>query len=66
MSTTSDANIDRSKGPSSSSSSTAITKPISEFWRRCMTAVQQQRARCYILRRCLSMLLCWHAHRLRD
>ncbi|RWW73322.1 hypothetical protein BHE74_00018808 [Ensete ventricosum] len=34
--------------------------------RRCLTMVKQQRTRLYILRRCVSMLLCWHAHSLSD
>ncbi|CAL9091808.1 DVL family [Musa troglodytarum] len=34
--------------------------------RRCRTMVKQQRTRLYILRRCVSMLLCWHAHSLSD
>ncbi|KAL5980720.1 hypothetical protein ACLOJK_028629 [Asimina triloba] len=36
------------------------------FAKRCTTIVKQQRTRFYILRRCITMLLCWHAHAVRD
>lgn len=44
---------------SSSSSSRRIGK-------RCLLIAKQQRTRFYILRRCITMLLCWHAHAVRD
>ncbi|KQK07219.1 uncharacterized protein LOC100840918 [Brachypodium distachyon] len=34
--------------------------------RRCYTVLKQQRTRLYILRRCVSMLLCWNEHDLSD
>ncbi|CAL5096808.1 unnamed protein product [Urochloa decumbens] len=34
--------------------------------RRCYTVLKQQRTRLYILRRCVTMLLCWHEHDLSD
>ncbi|KAF8021583.1 hypothetical protein BT93_G1895 [Corymbia citriodora subsp. variegata] len=30
------------------------------FKRRCSRLVKEQRARFYILRRCVTMLICWH------
>lgn len=36
------------------------------FGKRCAWMARQQRARCYILRRCVAMLLCWRAHALSD
>jgi hypothetical protein len=30
--------------------------------RRCYSVLKQQRTRLYILRRCVTMLLCWHEH----
>ncbi|PWZ18504.1 hypothetical protein Zm00014a_024411 [Zea mays] len=34
--------------------------------RRCYAVLKQQRTRLYILRRCVTMLLCWHQHDLSD
>ncbi|PKA63435.1 hypothetical protein AXF42_Ash005330 [Apostasia shenzhenica] len=34
--------------------------------RRCAAMAKQQKTRFYILSRCISMLLCWHAHNLSD
>lgn len=51
--------------PKSSSSSRRMTKPA-ELRRRCYAVLKQQRTRLYILRRCVSMLLCWHEHDLSD
>ncbi|TKW25264.1 hypothetical protein SEVIR_3G107100v4 [Setaria viridis] len=34
--------------------------------RRCYAVLKQQRTRLYILRRCITMLLCWHEHDLSD
>ncbi|KAK2975365.1 hypothetical protein RJ640_012376 [Escallonia rubra] len=36
-----------------------------ELWRRCVEVVKQHKTRLYILRRCVSMLLCWRAHAIR-
>ncbi|KAG6578688.1 hypothetical protein SDJN02_21333, partial [Cucurbita argyrosperma subsp. argyrosperma] len=30
------------------------------FTRKCARLVEQQRARFYIMRRCVTMLICWH------
>nr|DAD30118.1 TPA_asm: hypothetical protein HUJ06_031586 [Nelumbo nucifera] len=51
---------------SSSSSSSSIGKASRRLGRRCMTMGKQQRTRFYILRRCITILLCWHAHAIRD
>ncbi|KAK8660551.1 hypothetical protein V6N13_051473 [Hibiscus sabdariffa] len=34
--------------------------------KRCLTMAKQQKGRFYILRRCVSMLLCWHLHSISD
>ncbi|MQM17412.1 hypothetical protein Taro_050383 [Colocasia esculenta] len=34
--------------------------------KKCLVMVKQQKTRFYILGRCVSMLLCWHAHSLSD
>ncbi|KAG0495986.1 hypothetical protein HPP92_000677 [Vanilla planifolia] len=47
-------------GPTSSSHRQAGMR------RRCAVMLKQQKTRCYILGRCVSMLLCWHAHNLSD
>ncbi|XP_033133913.1 uncharacterized protein LOC103833396 [Brassica rapa] len=36
------------------------------FGDRCLLMAKQQRTRLYILRRCVSMLLCWHDHSISD
>ncbi|XP_002863136.2 uncharacterized protein LOC9299212 [Arabidopsis lyrata subsp. lyrata] len=44
------------------------TKPNrkTSFGDRCLLMAKQQRTRLYILRRCVSMLLCWHDHSISD
>ncbi|TYG73126.1 hypothetical protein ES288_D04G075600v1 [Gossypium darwinii] len=42
------------KNPSSCSSKR------SAFTRKCARLVKEQRARFYIMRRCVTMLICWH------
>ncbi|KAB2595958.1 hypothetical protein D8674_031408 [Pyrus ussuriensis x Pyrus communis] len=37
-----------------------VREPCRSFGRRCSMLVKEQRARFYILRRCVTMLLCWH------
>ncbi|GMN51019.1 hypothetical protein TIFTF001_020184 [Ficus carica] len=37
-----------------------VLDPCRSFGRRCSLLVKEQRARFYILRRCITMLLCWH------
>nr|DAD26993.1 TPA_asm: hypothetical protein HUJ06_028461 [Nelumbo nucifera] len=36
------------------------------FRKQCLAMAKQQKTRFYIIGRCLSMLLCWHAHALPD
>ncbi|CDP03370.1 unnamed protein product [Coffea canephora] len=36
------------------------------FRKRCLMVMKQQKTRIYILRRCVTMLLCWHDHTLSD
>ncbi|MCL7041918.1 hypothetical protein MKW94_006402 [Papaver nudicaule] len=61
----------RTKLHSSSSSSTS-KKSIrrsyknSGFRKRLLWVLKQQKTRFYILRRCITMLLCWHEHALPD
>ncbi|CAN8307645.1 unnamed protein product [Cochlearia groenlandica] len=49
-------------------SNTSPTKPTlkTSFGDRCLLMAKQQRTRIYILRRCVSMLLCWHDHSIHD
>ncbi|OAY74542.1 hypothetical protein ACMD2_10702 [Ananas comosus] len=44
-----------------SCSTSAATKPrvSTTFSRRCASLIKEQRARFYIMRRCVTMLLCW-------
>ncbi|KAB2031540.1 hypothetical protein ERO13_A05G293900v2 [Gossypium hirsutum] len=37
-----------------------VANPCKTFGRRCSRLVKEQRARFYILRRCVTMLVCWH------
>ncbi|KAM0884764.1 hypothetical protein ACQ4PT_030779 [Festuca glaucescens] len=39
---------------------------VSGLRRRCHAVLKQQRTRLYILRRCVSMLLCWSDHDMSD
>jgi hypothetical protein len=39
---------------------------VSGLRRRCHAVLKQQRTRLYILRRCVSMLLCWSEHDMSD
>uniref|UniRef100_J3M4G9 ROTUNDIFOLIA like 8 n=1 Tax=Oryza brachyantha TaxID=4533 RepID=J3M4G9_ORYBR len=57
--------------PSTTSSSSELSESrrrtkAAELRRRCYGVLKQQRTRLYILRRCVSMLLCWHQHDLSD
>ncbi|KAH1101498.1 hypothetical protein AAZX31_13G126700 [Glycine max] len=36
--------------------------PCKSFGQKCSQLVKKQRAKFYILRRCVAMLLCWHEH----
>ncbi|MQM01135.1 hypothetical protein Taro_033884 [Colocasia esculenta] len=46
------------KGSASSSSRKGCS-----FTRRCASLVKEQRARFYIMRRCVTMLICWREYR---
>ncbi|PON68810.1 DEVIL-like protein [Trema orientale] len=47
-----------SQKPSSSSSSSSS----SSIGRKCSSLAKEQKARFYIMRRCVAMLVCWHKH----
>ncbi|KAI4383974.1 hypothetical protein MLD38_009751 [Melastoma candidum] len=49
-----------SRGRSSSSLAKGSKSRKCSFTRRCTRLVQEQRARFYIMRRCVTMLVCWH------
>ncbi|KAG0492150.1 hypothetical protein HPP92_005263 [Vanilla planifolia] len=40
--------------------------PSDSLGRRCLTMAKHQKTRFYIFRRCVFMLLCWHAHAVSD
>uniref|UniRef100_A0A7N0SW77 Uncharacterized protein n=1 Tax=Kalanchoe fedtschenkoi TaxID=63787 RepID=A0A7N0SW77_KALFE len=40
-----------------------VRGPCKSFGTRCNQLVKEQRARFYILRRCVTMLVCWHEYR---
>ncbi|KAL8538659.1 hypothetical protein ACS0TY_000610 [Phlomoides rotata] len=42
--------------------SSHVGDPMRSFRRRCGRLVKEQRARFYILRRCVIMLICWQDH----
>ncbi|CAN6471731.1 unnamed protein product [Victoria cruziana] len=52
----------RSASSSSSSSSASSSVKRSSFTRRCARLVKEQRARFYIMRRCVTMLVCWREY----
>ncbi|KAI4385664.1 hypothetical protein MLD38_003661 [Melastoma candidum] len=54
--------LSSSRGRSSTSSSLAKGSKSRKcsFTRRCTRLVREQRARFYIMRRCVTMLVCWH------
>ncbi|KAL0452831.1 UNVERIFIED_CONTAM: hypothetical protein Slati_1261200 [Sesamum latifolium] len=56
--------LSRRSRSSSSSSSTASNK--CSFTRKCAALVKEQRARFYIMRRCVTMLLCWRDNNYSD
>ncbi|KAF8037969.1 hypothetical protein BT93_B0730 [Corymbia citriodora subsp. variegata] len=43
-----------------------VTSTCRSFGRRCSGQVRKQKARFYIFRRCLTILLCWQRHELND
>ncbi|CAK9151899.1 unnamed protein product, partial [Ilex paraguariensis] len=54
----------------SSSSSSSLSRSSIVLWleygKKWMKMIKQQRTRFYILRRCISTLLCWRHHAIRD
>ncbi|OWM82421.1 hypothetical protein CDL15_Pgr001995 [Punica granatum] len=48
---------------SSNSSHSSTCDPCRSFGQKCSHLVKKQRARFYIVRRCVAMLLCWHEHK---
>ncbi|KAK4776997.1 hypothetical protein SAY86_005685 [Trapa natans] len=38
-------------------------EPCRSFGQKCRHMINRQRARFYIVRRCVAMLLCWHEHK---
>ncbi|PON75582.1 DEVIL-like protein [Parasponia andersonii] len=53
-----------SQKPSSSSSisSNSTSSSSSSIGRKCSSLAKEQKARFYIMRRCVAMLVCWHKH----
>ncbi|XP_039052396.1 uncharacterized protein LOC120194063 [Hibiscus syriacus] len=50
---------------SSSSSKCSLPRSFSQktsISRKCSTVAKEQKARFYIMRRCVAMLVCWHKH----
>ncbi|KAK8550876.1 hypothetical protein V6N12_039559 [Hibiscus sabdariffa] len=51
--------------PSSSSSKCPLPRSFSQkasISRKCSSMAKEQKARFYIMRRCVAMLVCWHKH----
>ncbi|XP_043702086.1 small polypeptide DEVIL 11-like [Telopea speciosissima] len=59
--------LSKKEGSRSCRSSTSSTSPLMRnssqrrcsFTRKCSSLVKEQRARFYIMRRCVTMLICW-------
>ncbi|KAB2028363.1 hypothetical protein CXB51_012724 [Gossypium anomalum] len=54
-----------SSSSSSSSSKCALPRSYSQktsISRKCSSLAKEQKARFYIMRRCVAMLVCWHKH----
>nr|GMD15838.1 putative DVL [Ipomoea batatas] len=52
------------KNPSSSSSSKSrFSKSSSQFTRKCSNLAKEQKAKFYIVKRCIGMLVRWNKHR---
>ncbi|KAG6404435.1 hypothetical protein SASPL_136683 [Salvia splendens] len=61
-STTTSSSLSRTRSRSASSSSSLIKNSSQRrcaFTRKCAALVKEQRARFYIMRRCVTMLICW-------
>ncbi|KAM4093965.1 small polypeptide DEVIL 11-like [Castanea sativa] len=50
------------KNSSTSSSSSSSSHRRCSFTRKCARLVKEQRARFYIVRRCVTMLICWREY----
>ncbi|KAJ0103098.1 hypothetical protein Patl1_06420 [Pistacia atlantica] len=49
----------RSRSSTSSTTTTTSSHRRCSFTRKCARLVKEQRARFYIMRRCVTMLICW-------
>ncbi|KAL5733536.1 hypothetical protein ACOSP7_032880 [Xanthoceras sorbifolium] len=52
----------KEEGENTSFCNRHVRDPCRSFGRRCSRLVKEQRARFYILRRCITMLVCWHEY----
>ncbi|KAL5720430.1 hypothetical protein ACHQM5_013099 [Ranunculus cassubicifolius] len=58
--------VSSSSSSSNSSMGRSISRSSSSFSRKCLSIAKQQKTRFYILGRCISILLCWQSHSVRD
>ncbi|KAF5470527.1 uncharacterized serine-rich protein C1E8.05-like [Juglans microcarpa x Juglans regia] len=65
-SSSSKSNLLRSFSQKSSSSKCTLPRSCSQknssIGRKCTSVAKEQKARFYIMRRCVAMLVCWHKH----
>ncbi|XAR60633.1 hypothetical protein NMG60_11034086 [Bertholletia excelsa] len=52
----------KSSSSNKSALSRSSSKKCSDFARKCSSLAKEQRARFYIMKRCVKMLVCWHKH----
>ncbi|XP_059429254.1 small polypeptide DEVIL 13-like [Corylus avellana] len=52
----------RSFSQKASSPKCPLEKSSSSISRKCSSLAKEQKARFYIMRRCVAMLVCWHKH----
>ncbi|QCD98498.1 DVL protein [Vigna unguiculata] len=69
LNSTENCEVSKKEGSSRSTSSTtspliknSTTQGKCAFARKCARLVKEQRARFYIMRRCVIMLICWHEY----
>ncbi|KAJ8637911.1 hypothetical protein MRB53_012178 [Persea americana] len=55
-----------SEGGRSARISSNSNSRVCGLGKRCLTIARHQRTRFYIIRRCISILLCWHDHAIPD
>ncbi|BAT86026.1 hypothetical protein LR48_Vigan03g257500 [Vigna angularis] len=63
--TTDNCEVSKKEGTSSTTSpliKNSTTQRKCAFARKCARLVKEQRARFYIMRRCVIMLICWHEY----